>query len=38
MSIAIEQSDTELTFTQVLDAPRELMFKVFSESEHVKQW
>jgi len=38
VSIAIEQSDTELTFTQVLDAPRELLFKVFSESEHVKQW
>ena len=38
MSIAIEQSDTELTFTQFLNAPRELMFKVFSESEHVKQW
>lgn len=38
MSIAIEQSDTELTFTQVLNAPRELLFKVFSEPEHVKQW
>ena len=38
MSIAIEQGDTELTFTQVLAAPRELMFRVFSESEHVKQW
>ena len=38
MSIAIEQNDTELTFIQVLDAPRELLFKVFSESEHVKQW
>jgi uncharacterized protein YndB with AHSA1/START domain len=38
VSIAIEQTDTELTFTQVLDAPRELLFKVFSESEHVKQW
>ena len=38
MSIAIEQTDKELTFTQVLDAPRELLFKVFSESEHVKQW
>src|SRR5437764_7829929 len=38
MSIAVEQTDTNLTFTQVLDAPRELIFKVFSESEHVKQW
>ena len=38
MSIAIEQTDTELTFTQLLNAPRELLFKVFSESEHVKQW
>lgn len=38
MSIAIEQSDTELTFTQVLNAPRELVFRAFSQSEHVKQW
>lgn len=38
MSIAIEQTETDLTFIQVLDAPRELLFKVFSESEHVKQW
>lgn len=38
MSIAVEQTDTDITFTQVLDAPRELIFKVFSESEHVKQW
>ena len=38
MSIAIEQSDTELTFTQVLNASRELTFKAFSESEHVRQW
>jgi uncharacterized protein YndB with AHSA1/START domain len=38
VSIAIEQSDTELTFTQVLNAPRELVFRAFSESEHVKQW
>ncbi len=37
-AIAVEQTDTDLTFTQVLDAPRELIFKVFSESEHVKQW
>lgn len=38
MSIAIEQSDTELTFTQVLNAPRELVFRAFSQSEHVRQW
>ena len=38
MSIAIEQSDTELTFTQFLNAPPEIMFKVFSEAEHVRQW
>ena len=38
MSIAIEQGDTELTFTQFLNAPRELMFRVFSEAEHVRQW
>lgn len=38
MSIAIEQSDTELTFTQFLDAPRELLFRAFSEAEHVKRW
>ena len=38
MSIAIEQSNSDLTFTQVLNAPRELIFKAFSESEHVKQW
>ena len=38
MSIAIKQSNTELTFTQVLNAPRELVFRAFSQSEHVRQW
>jgi uncharacterized protein YndB with AHSA1/START domain len=38
MSIAVVQTGKDLTFTQVLDAPRELIFKVFSEPEHVKQW
>ena len=38
MSIAIEQTDTELIFTQVLNAPRELTFKAFSEPGHVRQW
>ena len=36
--IAVTQTDTDLTFTQVLDAPRELVFHLFSEAEHIKQW
>lgn len=28
----------ELVLERVFDAPRELVFKVFSEAEHLKQW
>ncbi len=31
-------SDRELIFTRIFDAPRELVFKAFSEAEQVRQW
>lgn len=30
--------ETELTFTRIFDAPRELVFKAFSEAEQIRQW
>ena len=33
-----EQSARELVFTRVFDAPRELVFKAWTEPEHVAQW
>lgn len=30
--------DQELTLERVFDAPRELVFKAFSEAEHLKHW
>lgn len=32
------QNDLELIITRLLDAPRELVFKVFSEAEHLAHW
>jgi uncharacterized protein YndB with AHSA1/START domain len=31
-------SESELVITRIFDAPRELVFKVFTESEHLKHW
>ena len=31
-------SDRELVFTRVFDAPRELVFQVWTQPEHVAQW
>lgn len=32
------QSDREIVITRVFDAPRELVFKAWTEPEHVAQW
>jgi len=37
-AIDIAQTDKEITFSLVLDAPRQLVFKTFSQAEHLKQW
>lgn len=37
-AIDIAQTDKEITFSLVLDAPQDLVFKTFTEAEHVKQW
>ncbi len=31
-------SDRELSITRILNAPRELVWKVWTEPEHIKQW
>lgn len=31
-------SDRELVFTRVFDAPRELMFEVWTDPMHLEQW
>jgi uncharacterized protein YndB with AHSA1/START domain len=33
-----ETSDRELVFTRLLNAPRELVFKAWTDPEHVSQW
>lgn len=33
-----DTSDREIVLTRLLDAPRELVFKVWSEPEHVARW
>jgi uncharacterized protein YndB with AHSA1/START domain len=32
------QSDREIIITRVFDAPRELVFKVWTETKHIEQW
>jgi len=32
------EASADLEFTRVIDAPRELVFKVWTETEHFKQW
>src|SRR5512146_1090509 len=38
MSSMQNQKTSELTITRVFDAPRELVFKAFSEAEQIRQW
>jgi uncharacterized protein YndB with AHSA1/START domain len=35
---AAAQSDREIVLTRVYDAPRELVFRMFTDPEHVRQW
>ncbi|MDB5183511.1 MAG: hypothetical protein JWO07_192 [Candidatus Saccharibacteria bacterium] len=37
-AIDIAQTDTEISFSLVFDAPRELVFQTFSEAEHLQKW
>jgi uncharacterized protein YndB with AHSA1/START domain len=37
-AIDIAQSDTEISFSLVLDAPLELVFQTFSDAEHLLKW
>ena len=32
------QSDTEIKFERVFEAPRTLVFEAFSKPEHIKRW
>jgi len=34
----VELQDRELVITRIFDAPRELIFKVWTDPEHVKRW
>lgn len=36
--IVLRQTETDLTFTQIHDAPKELVFLAFSKAEHLKEW
>jgi uncharacterized protein YndB with AHSA1/START domain len=36
--IVLQQTETDLTFTQIHDAPKALVFLAFSKAEHLKQW
>jgi len=38
ISAAMEHSEWDLVMTRVFDAPRELVFKVWTETQHVAQW
>ncbi len=38
ISAATNPLERELTLTRVFDAPRELVFKAWTEPEHLKQW
>lgn len=37
-NMTAKMEDNELVITRVFNAPRELMFKVWSEAEHLKHW
>ena len=36
--LIVRQGDKDLTFIQILDAPREVVFEAFSKAEHITQW
>lgn len=36
--LVVKQGETDLTFIQILDAPREVVFEAFSTAEHLKKW
>jgi uncharacterized protein YndB with AHSA1/START domain len=36
--IKVEQTQTDITFTKIMDAPRALVFEAFSKPEHLKNW
>lgn len=36
--LVIKQGETEITFTQILDAPRDIVFEAFSKAEHIRAW
>lgn len=36
--LVVKQGETDLTFTQILDAPRAVVFEAFSSAEHLKHW
>ncbi len=36
--LVVKQGETDLTFIQIMDAPRDLVFEAFSQAEHIKQW
>lgn len=38
MKTTVTQNGRELTFTRIFDAPRELVFEVFSTAEHLSEW
>lgn len=38
ISAATESTEWDLVMTRVFDAPRELVFKVWTETKHVAQW
>jgi len=38
ISAAMESSEWDLVMTRVFDAPRELVFKAWTETKHVAQW
>jgi uncharacterized protein YndB with AHSA1/START domain len=37
-SVHVETTERELIFTRVFDAPRDLVFKAFSECKHLENW
>lgn len=37
-SVAVEPEERELLITRVFDAPRELVFKAWTEREHILRW
>ncbi|MFC5529539.1 SRPBCC domain-containing protein [Cohnella yongneupensis] len=38
MEMTVKSEGKELVITRVLNAPRELVFKAWSEAEHLKRW